>query len=166
MGTHVLMMNLRGSSWDLIPDVMWRNIVQRFAAVVCDAISFDTVAAAEDISRLEVFTDHAPVYIENASYRRIAIPFGVTDRETYQHAVAKFHFDEWIASLLIQQPINTWAAGNDGADADELVFWRGGTLKVQAVPYEGHIYFDNLSGDEKRHLTNADKRIESNLHAL
>lgn len=166
MATHVLMMNLHGSSWDFIPDDMWRNILQRFAAKVCDGVSFDSAAAAEDITRFAVFSDHAPAHIGHASYTPTSVPLSAKNPETYQHPVALFEFNEWIASLILEQPLSTWGAGNDGADADELVFWAGDRMKLQAIPYEGQAYFDNLTGDERQCLIDADKRIERNLHAV
>lgn len=166
MATHVLMMNIRVSSWDFIPDDMWHNILQRFAAKVCDGVSFDLVATAEDITRLSVFSDHAPAHIGHVSYTPISVPLSAKNPETYQHSVALFQFDEWIASLIVEQPLNTWGAGNDGADVDELVFWAGDRMKLQAIPYEGQVYFENLTRDERQCLIGADGRIEQNLHAV
>lgn len=164
MGTQLLVMNLRGSSWDYIPDDMWRNIIERFAAKICNRISFDSVASAECISRLSVFADHSPVYVGQTSYCPNSIPFATPD--AYRHDVAMFQFDEWVASLIVQHPLNSWHASNDGADVDELVFWDGDEIKLQAIPYEGHAYFFDLSQDERRRLINADTRIESNLFAV
>ncbi len=75
MATHVLMLNLRGSSWDFIPDDMWRNIVQRFAAKVCNRVSFESVTTAEDLKRLAVFSDHAPAHIGNATNNPLSVPW-------------------------------------------------------------------------------------------
>ena len=166
MATHVLMMNLRGSSWDFIPDDLWRNIVKRFATKYCNGVSFDSVATADEITRLSVFSDHKPTHIGDASYTPISVPLSVKSPETYQHSVALFQFDEWIASLILEQPFNTWSAGNDGADADEIVFWSDERMKLHAIPYEGQAYFDNLTGDERQCLVEADRRIDRNLHAV
>jgi len=166
MGTQLLVMNLRGSSWDYIPDDMWRNIIQRFAAKICNRVSFDSVASAECISRLSVFADHSPAYVGQTSYRPNSIPPSAADLDTYLHDVAMFQFDEWVASLLVQRPLNSWHASNDGADVDELVFWDGDEIKLQAIPWEGHAYFFDLTQDERRRLIDADTRIEANLFAV
>ncbi|MEL7266187.1 MAG: hypothetical protein AAFN70_20720 [Planctomycetota bacterium] len=166
MPTHVLMMNLRGSSWDFIPDDLWSHIVQRFVAKTCDGVSFDSVTQASDISRLGVFADHVPEFVRHSTYRPTSIPASVPNPDKYEHSVAVFRFDEWIASLLLKQPVNSWCAGNDGTDADELVFWCGDRMKLLAVPYEGQAYFDNLTNEEKQLLLSSDPRIDANLHAV
>lgn len=166
MGTQLLVMNLRGSSWDYIPDDMWQNIVQRFAAKVCDRVSFDSVASPEDLSRLSVFADHSPAYFGQTSYQPNSIPLSAGDLDSYRQDVATFQFDEWVASLIVQRPLNSWNAANEGADVDELVFWDGDDIKLQAIPYEGHAYFFDLTQDERRRLIECDGRIESNLFAV
>lgn len=166
MATHALIMNARGSTWDYIPDDMWCNILNRFAAKVCDGVSFHSVATAADVSRLAVFDDHTPAYVRQASYKPASIPPSVPNPDDYQHPVAVFRFDEWIASLILQEPLNNWCVTNDRADSDELIFWTGDRMKLQAIPYEGQAYFDNLTSDELQCLILADTRIESNLGAV
>ena len=166
MATHVLMMNLRGSSWDFIPDELWRHILTRFLPACCDAVSFDTVAIEADIGRFDVFSEHTPAYIGQASYHPHSVPASAPDPESYTDTVAQFQFDKWIASLIAQQPFNTWDVDNDGADADELLFWAGDNLKLQAIPYEGQAYFDNLTHGELQLLISVDKRIQPNLRVV
>ena len=166
MSSHVLIMNLRGSSWDFIPDDLWCNIIQRFATKTCDGVSFDSIANASDISRLSVFTDHMPEFVRHSTYRPTSIPVSTPNPDEYEHSVAVFRFDDWIASLILKQSVNSWSTGNDGANADELVFWCGDRMKLLAVPYEGQAYFDNLTTHEKRLLLDSDPRINANLHAV
>jgi hypothetical protein len=166
MGTDVLMVSLRGTAWDFIPDDLWHHILLRFAPAACDGVSFDSIACAEDIARLSVFADHVPKYLGQISYRPYSIPASVTAPESHERTVALFRFDEWIASLIDQQPFNSWGAGHEGADVDELVFWANRCRKLHAVPHEGQIYFDRLTPDERRCLVGADERIESNLYKV
>jgi hypothetical protein len=166
MGTHVLIMSLRGSSWDFIPDEVWHHVLMRFATKVCDGISFDSVTSAEDVTRLAVFAYHAPEYLGQTSYRPLSIPASNPNPESYERAVALFRFDERIASLIDQQPFNSWGSGNEGADADELVFWASRRMKLHAIPYEGQIYFDDLTSDERQRLIAADERIGMHLYEV
>jgi len=165
MPTDVLMMNLRGSSWDFIPNDLWGHVVQRFAAECCDAISFDTVVAAEDVSQLAIFFEYSPQFIGQTYFQPALIPGTVRNPDTYKQAISLFRFDKWIARLLLQEGVNAWSRGNEGS-ADELVFWSGENIKIHAVPCEGQIFFDNLTNDERRYVTAVDPRIRPNLYAV
>lgn len=165
MPTEVLMMNLRGSSWDFVPHDLWSHIVQRFATDCCDAIGFDTISVPEDVGQLGVFLEHSPEFIKTANYKPALIPGNVRDPEAYRLQVSLFRFDKWIAHVMLQDQVNTWSRGNEGS-ADEIVFWSGETIKIHAVPCEGQIFFDNLTTDERRRLVSVDPRIGPNLYAV
>jgi hypothetical protein len=92
------------------------------------------------------------------------VPLTVKSPDSYRHTVALFSFDAWIASLIDQQPFNAWNIGNGDAPVDELLFWAGDHMRIHAIPYEGQIYFDNLTPEEFQLLIMADKRIQSNLY--
>ena len=166
MTTHVLMKYLRGSSWEYIPDDMWRNTLNRFATKFCDSVSFDCFTTPDDIGNLTVFADHCLAYIGQSFYKPTSIPISVADPDTYLHDVALFHFDEWIASLILQQPLNNWHTENEGTHADEMVLWAGDRMKLHAIPYEGKAYFDDWTANELQCLMDADGRIERNLYAV
>ncbi|PHS14492.1 MAG: hypothetical protein COA78_05705 [Blastopirellula sp.] len=159
------MMNLRGSSWDFIPNDLWCHIVQRFAAKCCNAISFDTVSTSEDVEQLAVFSEHVPEFITQAYYTPALIPGNVREPDTYQQQISLFRFDNWIAYLILQDDFNAWSCGNEGS-ADELVFWSGERIKIHAVPCEGQVFFKNLTNEERRCLISVDARIGPNLYPL
>ena len=165
MSVHVLMVNPRGSSWDFIPNEMWRSILFRFAVPTCDGVSFDSVTAQSGIQRFNAFTDHQPAFVRNDEYRPYSYPVDA-DTETYRKSVAVFQFDRWTAELMSHTDFNAWNVGNVGSDADEIVFWVGLVVKLHAIPYEGQAYFHDLTATERELLLTADTSITQHLHAV
>ena len=165
MATLRLMINVRGTSWDFIPNEMWRSILFRFAVPSCDGIAFDCVGPTDDISVLDVFADHQPAFIRADDYCPYDCPMGSAP-ETYRKPVAVFEFDRWIAELISGTDFNFWNAGNNGSNADELVFWSGSAVKLHAIPYEGQAFFQDLTTVERQRLVDCDSEIEKHLYAV
>ncbi len=166
MTVHMLMVNARGTSWDYIPNELWRSILFRFAVPSCNGISFETIQNPGDVGRLEAFSEHKPHYLRNDQFKPYSCPMDCHDPESHMLNVAVFEFSEWIARLISQTDFNAWHASNAGSDVDELVFWNDSDIKLHAIPYEGQAYFHNLTGTEKRLLIDSDARVESNLYAV
>ena len=165
MGDYQLIMNLRGRSWDFIPDDLWTHLVRGFLVPHCDAFSMNILAEPDDIHPLEVFADVKPAFCGHRTYGPYDVPVTVRDPDGYKATVAAFQFDSWIAEALLKQPFNTWNVSNEGSEADELMFWQGDSEKVLAVPYEGQIFFYDLNADERASLLKVDPRIPPNLHS-
>ena len=152
-------------TWGGVSDHLWRDIVQRFAVKYCNAISFDCIATAGEVTELTVFSDHQPSYIDNAEYQPNSIPMTAIDSAKFTNTVARFTFDNWIASLLITEPFSNWHCSNDGCHADEIVLWRGNLLAVHAIPWEGIVYFNSLTLEQLRSLKTVSPEIGPNLYS-
>lgn len=158
MSAHKLIVNLRGSSWDFIPDQMWTSILFRFAVPSCNGVSFDCVTTPDLISSLDAFEEHQPEFLRCDEYRPFDFP--------YRQPVAVFGFDQWIAQLIARTDFNSWNAANDGSNADELIFWSGSGVKLHAIPYEGQMYFYDLTAVERQRLLECDIAIAKNLYVV
>lgn len=164
MTSDKLIFNLGDSSWGFIPDDVWMSILQRFITETCDGVAFDTITTPEDISRLEIFYDHSPLYLRQDRYKPYSCPPSVKNGNEYQHEVAVFQFDTWIASLMFACHFNSWSVDQEGSAVDEMTFWTGSQIRIQAVPYEGQVFFHDLTDSERRLLFDCDKRIKPNLY--
>ena len=166
MSTDLLIMNLRGSSWDYIPDDLWEYIVRGFVSKNCDSFSMDCLSSKEDIIKVEPFIDFQPVCIGVKYYGPYSIPSEVKDPQSYRHSLPAFEFNEYIAQLLLKVPFGYWNVENEDTPADELIFWRDDQEKVLAIPYEGMIYFYELTIEERDQLVRIDPRIKTNLRSV
>lgn len=165
MAAHKLIVDLRGSCWDLIPNQMWTSILFRFAVPSCNGVSFDCVATPNQISSLDAFEEHQPDFLRCDEYRPFDFPIE-SDLQTYRQPVAVFGFDQWIAQLIARTDFNAWNAANDGSNADELVFWSGSGVKLHAIPYEGQMYFYELTAVERKRLIECDTEIAKHLYVV
>lgn len=165
MPIHQLIVNLCGSSWGFMPNEMWRSILFRFAVPSCDGVSFDCVSTPDQISSLDAFEEHQPQFLRCDKYRPFDFPVE-SDPQTFRRLVAVFSFNRWIAQLIAVTDFNTWSAANNGSNADELVFWSGSSVKLQAIPYEGQIYFHDLTTEERDLLLECDAEIERHLYVV
>lgn len=165
MAAHKLIVNLRGSSWDFIPNQMWTSILFRFAVPSCDGVSFDCVATPDQISSLDAFDEYQPTFLRCDAYRPFDCPLE-SDPQTYRQPVAVFGFDQWIAQLIGRTDFNAWNAANEGSNADELVFWSGSSVKLHAIPYEGQMYFQDLTPEERKRLLECDGEIAKHLYVV
>jgi len=142
-GDFQLIFDLRGGNWSMVPDYVWRSILLRFASKICSEVSFDCVTFPDEIQKLTVFNEHS----------------------RYRVAVSKFEFNEWIASLILQEPLNRWCCSNDGIHADELLFWTDGKIKLHAIPWEGIAYFNSLTLEELQLLKRCDSELQHHLYS-
>ena len=152
----------RGSSWSGMDHHLWCDLVRRFVTNYCDAISFDCVATADQITDLSVFEEHQPAYVKLAEYCPNSIPM-TADPETFTLQVAKFSFDTWIASLLLEEDFGYWHVSNLGSHADEILFWRGERLFVHVIPWEGIVYFNGITLEQLKELKSVSEDIGPNL---
>ena len=106
-----------------------------------------------------------PKHIGDHEFKPNSIPGDTADPENYRQPVAVFEFDEWIAALMLKEPLNRWCCSNDGIHADELLFWSKGIAKLHAIPWEGLAYFDQLTLEELRLLKDSDGRIQEHLYS-
>ena len=165
MAAHKLIINLRGYTWDFIPNQMWTSILFRFAVPSCDGVSFDCIATPDQISSLDAFAEHQPEFLRSDKYRPFDCPMN-SDPQAYRRPVAVFDFDLWIAQLISHTDFNAWNAANDGSNADELMFWSGLAVKLHAIPYEGQAYFHDLTAVERKRLLECDTEIEKHLYVV
>ncbi len=63
MFTAMLQMNLRGDSWDFLPQDLWVAILDRFVAMNCSSIGFSGIEIAADVSKIQCFSDWQPSYL-------------------------------------------------------------------------------------------------------
>lgn len=165
MPIHRLIVNLHGSTWGFIPNEMWGSILFRFAVPSCDGVSFDCVPTPDQISSLDAFEEYQPQFLRCDAYRPFDFPLE-PDPKTFRRPLAVFGFNSWIAQLIAVTDFNTWNAANDGSNADELVFWSGFSVKLHAIPYEGHMYFHNLTNEERNLLLACDTEIAKHQYLV
>ncbi len=67
---------------------------------------------------------------------------------------------------MAETDFNEWSIGNNGSDADEIVFWQRRMVKLHAIPYEGQIYFHDLTAAERQRLLSSDNAINQHLYAV
>lgn len=112
---------------------------------------------------IKPFIDFQPEYIGVKHYGPYSISSEVKDPKNYRHSLPTFEFNEYIAQLLLEVPFGYWHVGNEDTPADELIFWKNDQEKVLAIPYEGMIYFYELTVEERDQLVGIDPRIKTNL---
>jgi len=165
VGNFQLIYNLRGGRWSKIPDHVWRNVLCRFAVAVCDEVSFDCVSSVDNIRSLKVFDEYAPEYVGDGEFQPNSIPADTPDPIQYRQTVAKFEFNEWVAKLILQEPLNRWCCSNEGIHADEILFWSNGKVKLHAIPWEGVACFDDMTIDEIQLLKACDAQLQEHLYS-
>ncbi|MBV1909346.1 MAG: hypothetical protein KUG78_08485 [Kangiellaceae bacterium] len=169
MNKELLIINLKESgsnapSWDFMPNDLWEYIVRNFLIDTCDSFSLDCVTGKGEIGAVSPFSDYQPQYLSQNKYSPFSIPSHVKDPKNYLLEQPAFEFNGYVANLMLQVEFGCWCVSNEDTPADELVFWQGGQEKVLAVPYEGMIFFSNLTADERANLLSVDQRIKANLH--
>lgn len=169
MNKELLIINLKESgsnspSWDFMPNDLWEYLVRNFLIDTCDSFSLDCIAEASEISKVSPFFDYQPNYLGQKKYAPYSVPSHVNKPKDYMHELPTFEFNGYIATQILEVEFGCWCVSNDDTPADEMIFWQGDQEKVLAVPYEGMIYFSNLTVDERAKLLSIDPRIKSNLH--
>ena len=158
MLTHTLVLNLRGSTWDMIPHDLWRSFMHRFAAEHCDGIAFDNVS---DPALLSSFTDHQPQRIDGFNPK----PDPDNEITDSQQELSVFVFDSWVARLISDDANGIPVYGEDQLPVDNIYLWRDETLVVHAEICESHLYFYSLTSAMRSDLIKVDNRISDSLYA-
>ncbi len=159
MSDYILIMKLRGNSWDFIPHLTWQSILHRFILPTCDGFSLDTVTSSAELAKLSAFEDYRPRLLLTERY----LPYRHTD-VSHHGTVAVFELDHWAAQCICSVDFNVWNLANESSCADELLFWNQSQLKVQAIPYDGRIEFKGLSPSELKQLQDCERGISQHLY--
>lgn len=169
MSKELLIMNFRessgGPSWDFIPSDLWEFIVREFIVKICDSFSMDCLSDPKNVASILPFNDFQPSVIGTKKYSPFHLPDNVKDAKDYMHEQVAYEFDQHIGYLILRVEFGSWNVGNDETPADELIFWHGDVEKILAVPYEGMIFFSNLTANERAMLLEVDSRIKPNLQS-
>lgn len=169
---ELLIFNLKedganGPSWDYIPEDIWQLILTEFIAKYCDSFGLDCIEDEAALKDIMPFRNDQPKLLKLKKYSPFHLPNNLPKDQWmgYKSDSPSFELTPDAIKSFKAIELGCWNAGNDETPADELVFWQGEYEKVLAIPYEGMIYFSNLTDTEREQLVSLDPRIIKNLHA-
>ena len=158
MLTQTLVVNLRGTSWDMVPHDLWSALLRRFAVRYCNGISFDDMS---DLSTLSSFVDSQPAPIRDF-VPKSEPDNDITAPDSVRHV---FAFDSWVAHLMASDRGGMYVIGDGNLPIDNVYLWRDDALLIHSDIQESHIYFYSLTAEMRSDLLSVDDRIRPNLYA-
>lgn len=141
--------------WNNLPDDLWQRLVSNLQILKIDGIGFQNITSTDDLpvqlaNKLKTFAKHTGRY---QPYHADSTP-----------EIAVFELTDEVQYFLLSQHFDQWNRANELLPFDEVCFFRGNTIAIQAVAYENLLLFYSLSREDVRKLGLIDARFRSGLY--
>jgi hypothetical protein len=138
--------HLEGLETDTSVTAFWRHIIADFADGVCDGIGFQDVHDAEQLSRVECFSDWQPKVTGRATCV-VERDTPSSGRKSYEASFALFELNDEALERVQRPMFHFWAITNSNYPVDRLYFFARDRVIINAQPYEEVILLCNLTKD-------------------
>lgn len=167
MLTHMLQMNPNDAdmSWGLIPDDLWKNMLNNFFSSEANGIGFDTINDETGLTKILCFKNWTPPYIQNCEILSSMITKSGQMQE-FVHPIAVFAYTIEVQESIKYARVGDWKVYDDNYPVDTLFFFQGNKLLASATPYESTIIFWDIDDSQQRLLEQSDERISANLRIV
>jgi len=149
-------LNLAGAhQWGNLPDDLWWKLVSSLGKLKVDGIGFQNVFQEDELPK-HLTGSLKPKRLHIAKYK----PYhGESSPD-----IAVFNLTDDFRVFLLSKHLNAWDRANEKLPYDEVCFFCGDKIRIQAVPYESQLLFYSFSKQDVRTLFSIDARFRDGLY--